>query len=97
MEKIVDEKKFFSDHKLQIHHRSQKDIFFIWMLIMFISVISAYFVLNLGSNSPTGFVTASENATENLTLLLSAFMVVFVVVLITALIYTGITKKDHHY
>ena len=96
MERIVDEKKFFRNHKLQIHHRSQKDIFFIWMLIMFISVISAYFVLNLGVGSPTGFVTANEDPEANLTLLLSAFMVVFVVVLITALIYNGITQKDHN-
>jgi uncharacterized membrane protein YhaH (DUF805 family) len=95
MEKIVDEKKFFTDHKKQVHHRAQKDIFFIWLLVMFISVISAYFVLNMGAGSPTGFVTANEDPEANLTLLLSAFMVLFVVVLITALIYIGITQKDH--
>jgi hypothetical protein len=97
MEKIVDEKKFFSDHKKQVHHRAQKDIFFIWLLVMFISFISAYFVLNLGAGSPTGFVTASEDPEANLTLLLCAFMVFFVGILITALIYNGITKKDHPY
>ena len=96
MDKIVDEKKFFMNHKEQVQHRAQKAIFFIWMLIMFLSVISAYFVLNMGVGSPTGFVTASQDPEANLTLLLSAFMVVFVVVLITALIYNGITQKDHN-
>lgn len=95
MEKIVDEKKFHSDHKSLIHHRAQKDIFFIWLLVMFIAVISAYFVLNLAGSSPTGFVTANEDPAESLVLLLSAFMLLFVVILITALIYFGITKKDH--
>jgi len=97
MDRVVDEKKFFANHKLQVHHRSQKDIFFIWLLVMFISVIGSFFVLNLGTGMPTGFVTASENSQENITLLLDAFMVVFVVVLITALMYFGITQKDHHY
>jgi uncharacterized membrane protein YhaH (DUF805 family) len=94
MEKIVDEEKFFEDHRLQIHDRAQKDIFFIWMLVMFISVLGAYFVLNLGA-SPTGFVTANQDMTGNMTLLLGAFMLLFIVVLITALIYFGITQKDH--
>jgi uncharacterized membrane protein YhaH (DUF805 family) len=97
MEKIVDEKKFFESHRLQIHDRAQKDIFFIWMLVMFISVLGAYFMLNLGTGSPTGFVTASQDITGNMTLLLGAFMLLFIVVLITALIYFGITQKDHPY
>ena len=97
MEKIVDEEKFHADHKSLIHHRAQKDIFFIWMLVMFISVLGAYFMLNLGTGSPTGFVTANQDMTGNMTLLLGAFMLLFIVVLITALMYFGITQKDHPY
>jgi hypothetical protein len=94
MEKLFDEARFKRSYKEQEQSGSQKDIFLIWMLIMFISVIAAHLVLNLTAGSPTGFVTAIQNPEENITILLEAFMAVFIVVLITALIYTGITKKD---
>jgi uncharacterized membrane protein YhaH (DUF805 family) len=93
-EPIVNESEFARNHSLQIHSRAQKDIFFIWILIMLISVISAHFILNLAGGSPTGFVTAAENAEDNLAMLLGALMVFFIVVLITALVYTGVTKND---
>jgi hypothetical protein len=95
VENIVDESEFLKHYSEQVESKSQKDIFFIWLLIMFISVIAAHFVLNFTGSSPTGFVTATQNPTENITLLFDAMMVVFVVVLITALIYMGISKKDH--
>ena len=95
VESIVDESEFLRHHLEQVQSRSQKDIFFIWMLIVFISVIAAHFVLNFTGSSPTGFVTATQNPAENITLLFDAMMVVFVGVLITALIYMGIGKKDH--
>ncbi|MBW2990849.1 hypothetical protein KY348_04035 [Candidatus Woesearchaeota archaeon] len=95
MEKsLIDEVKFRTHHKKQVHHRSQKDIFFIWMIIVFISVISAHFVLNFTGSTPTGFVTATQNTMGNVTLLLGALLVVFVIVLITGVIYVGITRKD---
>jgi hypothetical protein len=94
-ESIVDESEFFRLHSEQVQSRSQKDIFFVWLLIVFISVIAAHFVLNFTGSSPTGFVTASQNPGANITLLFDSFMVVFIVVLITALIYMGIGKKDH--
>ena len=96
MEKsIVDEAEFIKHHEKQVESKSQKDIFFIWMLIVFISVIAAHFVLNLTGSSPTGFVTASESTTANTTILLGALLVVFVIILITGLIHIGITQKDH--
>jgi uncharacterized membrane protein YidH (DUF202 family) len=97
VEKIVDEEKFNMHHAEQISPRSQKDVFFIWLLIIFISVIAAHFVLNMTDAFMTGFVTAAENPSENIILLLDAFMVVFVVVLMVGLMYNGITKKDHDY
>jgi hypothetical protein len=95
MESIVDEERFNMNHAEQISPRSQKDVFFIWLLIIFISVIAAHFVLNVSNASMTGFVTAAQDPSENITLLLDAFMVVFVVILIVGLVYSGITKKDH--
>ncbi len=93
--KIINEVELKKHHSHQIQIRSQKDIFFIWMLLMFISVIAAHFVLNFIPGSPTGFVTAAESPGTNTTILLGAIMVVCITILITALIYTGVTKKDY--
>ena len=94
LESIIDEHEFLRHHSQQVEHRSQKDVFFIWLLIVFISVIAAHFILNFTGSSPTGFVTADQNPTDNLTLLLESFMVVFVVTLIVGLVYVGVTQKD---
>jgi polyferredoxin len=91
----VDEEEFMRDHTKQIHKRSQKDIFLIWMLIIFISVIAAHFVLNITGGTPTGFVTIEESFDTNITILLGALFVAFVTTLVAGLVYTGITKKDH--
>jgi len=93
MERLVDEKEFENYKKTQ--GRAQKDIFFIWLLIILISVIAAHFVLNIAGGSPTGFVTASENPDANVSLLLGSLQVVFICVLITAVVYIGITQKDY--
>jgi len=95
LEHIIDEAEFVRHHQAQVQSRSQKDVFFIWLLIVFISVIAAHFVLNFTGGSPTGFVTASESPVDNAVLLLGAMMVTFVVVLIVGLVYSGITKKDY--
>jgi hypothetical protein len=92
---IIDDEEFKRHHSKQVHHRSQKDIFFIWMLIVFISVIAANFILGLASGSPTGFVTAETSTTTDATIILGSMMLVFVMTLMVALVYTGITKKDH--
>ena len=92
---IADESDFKRNHLEQTHHRSQRDVFFIWMLIMFISVLGAHFMLNFMGGSPTGFVTAAESPTDNAILLLGAFLVLFVVIMIVGLIHIGITKRDY--
>ena len=88
------EAEFEKHHKKQVESKSQKDIFFIWMLIVFISVIAAHFVLNIAGGNPTGFVTAADNPATNTTILLGSIFIVFVTVLITAIIHINITKKD---
>jgi len=92
---LVDETKFAQHHAKQVESRSQKDIFFIWMLIILISVIAAHFVLNFTGSSPTGFVTAAKSPSDNTVILFGALLVVFVVVLITGIIYIGITQNDY--
>lgn len=93
--RLFDENKFFRHHGKQVQSKSQKDVFFIWMLIMFISVLAAHFILNFTGSSPTGFVTAAESVTGNTTLFLGALLVVFVVIMIIAVIHFGLTKRDY--
>jgi hypothetical protein len=95
LESIIDEHEFIQNHQHQVDRRSQKDVFFIWLVIVFLSVIAAHFVLNITGSSPTGFVTAAQDFNSNAFLLLGALMVSFVVILIVGLVYTGITKKDY--
>lgn len=92
----IDEQEFMRKHYHQIRHRSQKDIFFIWMVIVFISVIAAHLVLNLTGGSPTGFVTAEEDSSSNMLILLGSLFVAFISCLITAIVYIGISKNDHY-
>nr|MCK4930365.1 hypothetical protein [Nanoarchaeota archaeon] len=93
-EGIINESEFLRHHEKQVERKSQKDVFFIWMLIIFISVIAAHFILNFTGSSPTGFVTATQSTTTNATLLIRALFIGFVIIMITALIYIGITRKD---
>ncbi|MBN2052400.1 hypothetical protein JW756_02770 [Candidatus Woesearchaeota archaeon] len=95
LESIINEEEFLRHHRHQVDSKSQKDVFFIWLVIIFISVIAANFLLNFIGGSPTGFVTASQDPSANATLILGSMMVVFVVVLIIGIAYVGITKKDH--
>lgn len=92
---LFDETKFLKHHTAFRESKSQKDVFFIWMLIMFISVVAAHFILNFTGGSPTGFVTAAQSTIANTSLFLGALLVVFVVILIIAIIHIGITKKDY--
>jgi hypothetical protein len=91
-----DEKEFLKKHYKQVRPGAQKDVFFIWMLIVFISVIAAHFLLNLTGGSPTGFITASESSGSNLVILLGALFVAFISCLVAGLVYVGIGKNDHH-
>lgn len=94
LDHIVDDTQFEKSYKKQNTARSQKDVFFIWLVLMFIAVFAAHFVLNFSGNTITGFVTATQDPAGNITALLYSMFAVFVVVLVTALIYTGITQKD---
>lgn len=95
LDKLVKDSDFVKHHQEQVQHRSQKDVFFIWMIIIFISVLAAHFVLNFTGGLPTGFVTAAEDPANNAILLLGAFLVVFIAVMITGLVYVGVTQKDY--
>ena len=92
--KIVNDAEFKKHHRRQIQIRSQKDVFFVWMLIVFISVIAAHFVLNFTGSTPTGFVTATQDPASNATLFLGAMLTVFIVIMIIALIHIGVTRVD---
>ncbi|KYK25288.1 hypothetical protein AYK26_02290 [Euryarchaeota archaeon SM23-78] len=94
-EDLVDEEKFIKHHEEQVESKSQKDVFFIWMLIVFISVLASHFMLNFTGSTPTGFVTAAESITGNATLLLGSLLVMFAVIMITAVIHFSTVRKDH--
>lgn len=97
MERIVERlglKARSDDEKLKIHVRKHHDVFFIWLVLMFIAVIGAHFVLNVTQGIPTGYVTAQENPVENMTLLLQAMLVLFVTILIVGITHEVITHKD---
>jgi hypothetical protein len=95
LEYIVDDAQFEKHHSQQQEGRGQKDIFFVWILLVLISVIGSHFLLNFSGGSPTGYVTATQDAGENMTIGLYAMFVVFIVVLIVGLIYVGATHKDY--
>ncbi|MBN2459516.1 hypothetical protein JXB28_04500 [Candidatus Woesearchaeota archaeon] len=92
----VDMKEFLKSHDKNVRPGAQKDVFFIWMIIVFISVIAAHFVMNIAGGTPTGFITASESSGSNLVILLGALFVAFISCLVTGLVYIGIGKNDHH-
>jgi len=94
LDHIIDEAQFERSYKEQNTSRSQRDVFFIWLVLMFIAVFAAHLVLNFSGATVTGFVTATADPTANVSVLLYSLFAVFIVVLITALIYTGITQKD---
>ncbi|MFH0869966.1 MAG: hypothetical protein V1866_02830 [archaeon] len=94
LDHIIDEAQFERSYKEQNTTRSQKDVFFIWLVLMFMAVFAAHLVLNFSGTTVTGFVTATAGPAGNATTLLYSLFAVFIVVLVTALIYTGITQKD---
>ena len=86
--------EFLAKHPEQVQEKSQKDIFFIWMVLMFIAVFAAHFVIATIGGSPTGFVTVAGSATDSGTMLLGSLMVTFITVLIVGIVHVGITKRD---
>jgi hypothetical protein len=95
LDNVVDDIEFERDHKSEISPRSQKDVFFIWILIVMISVIGANFAINFSdAGGITGFVIAGSGNEGNYILLFSSVFVALIVVLIIGLIHHGLTQKD---
>jgi hypothetical protein len=93
---IVNDAEFERDYREQKKPKSQQDIFFIWIMLVLISVIGAHFMLNIGgpSSSMTGYVTANESPGDNMSILLYALFVAFIGVLVIGLVHFGVTQKD---
>ncbi|MBN2142544.1 hypothetical protein JW711_04400 [Candidatus Woesearchaeota archaeon] len=82
-------------HDFHVHVKPHHEVFFIWVIIMFIAVIGAHFFLNMGlGDAITGYVTVEENPFDNLTLLLDAMAVLFITILIIGMAYETITHSD---
>lgn len=95
LDNIVDDAEFERNYKQQVSPRSQQDIFFIWLVLVMISVIGSHFVLNLsGASGITGYVVASGGTEGNFLLLISSLFVAFIVVLVVGLVHHGVTQKD---
>jgi hypothetical protein len=81
-------------HKEQQQKGSQKDIFFVWMVLMTIAVIGSNFLLEVGTGSPTGMVVASLGEEIQLNILLGSIMILLIAVLIGIISYKFATKKN---
>ncbi len=93
-EQIADINEFERRHNEQVERRGTKDVFSIWVALLFIAVIGSHLLLNMAPGSPTGYVTASESPIDNLYALVDAFSVLFVAVLVGGLAYLGISRHD---
>ena len=82
-------------HRWQAEKTKHKDIFFIWLLLIFISVFSAYTILGLTTGSPTGLAIAGSELTSNGPIMLGSLLFVFINILIVGLVHTGISGRDH--
>jgi uncharacterized membrane protein YhaH (DUF805 family) len=94
LDHIVDDADFEKNYKNQESPRGQRDIFFIWIVLVLISVVGAHFILNLAGGGITGYVTAKEDPVGNVTIMLQAIFVLFIAVLVVALVYFGVSQKD---
>ena len=95
LDSIVDDAEFEKNYKRQVSPRSQQDIFFIWLVLVMISVIGAHFLVGLsGAGGITGYVVSSGGSESNFMLLLASMFVTFIMVLIVGLVHHGVTQKD---
>ena len=81
-------------HRSQVKNKNHSDIFFIWLLLVFISVFSAYTVLGITTGSPTGLAIAGDSLSTNAPFMLGSLLFVFINILIVGLIYTGVSGRD---
>ena len=91
-EAVVNESEFNRRHNEQGKPRKDREIFSIWVALVFIAVIGAHFMLNVAPSTPTGYVTAVQDAPDNLGLLVYSFSVLGIEVLVGGLAYFGITR-----
>jgi hypothetical protein len=90
---VVSEEEFLRRYNQRIERRGSKDVLFIWIVLMFISVVAAHFALNVAVPSTTGYVTAGTDAVENINILMDSFFVLFIAVFVGLLAYIGISKS----
>jgi hypothetical protein len=95
LDHIVDEAEFEKNYKSQASPRAQKDVFFIWMVLMVLSVVGAHFMLNVSGSSMTGYVTATQDPVENVTIMLDSMFVLFITILVGALIFIGVNQRKY--
>ena len=79
----------------QRQRNHSKEVFFVWMGIMLFSVIAAHFLLNLGPDNATGFVTANTNPDENALTGMYALLSLFIVVCAVGVGFFVLTRKDN--
>ena len=95
LDNIVDDAEFEKNYKHQVSPRSQQDIFFIWLVLVIISVLGAHFLVGLsGAQGITGYVVSSGGSEGNFMLLLASMFVTFIMVLIVGLVHHGVTQND---
>ncbi len=95
LDNIVDDAEFEKNYKQQVSPRSQQDIFFIWLVLVMISVLGAHFFVGLsGAEGITGYVVSSGGTEGNFMLLFASMFVTFIMVLVVGLVHHGVTQKD---
>ena len=84
--------EFARRHNEQLESKSHKDVFMVWLAIMFISVIASHFIMHVTA-SPTGYVLANPQASvDEITSLLGSIGIFCVAALIGGAGYLGISK-----
>jgi hypothetical protein len=94
MDKDMAFDEFTRRHNEQVESRSQKDVFMIWLVLMFLAVIGAHFLLTLGSASVTGAVVGPGDVSlDSVSTLLAAIGVFTAAAVVGAAGYYGISGK----
>ena len=88
------EENFHKYHGEQVINRNHNDVFFIWMTILFISVLAANLFVGLAPINSVGMIVGEDSTSNGFSLLGSLFLV-FVNIFIIGVIYSKVTKKDY--
>ena len=93
MDKHIRFDEFEKRHNEQVEARSQKDVFMIWAILMFLAVIAAHFLLHM-TLSPTGYILATPEAQlEEISSLLAALGIFGFATIVGGAAYIGITNR----